>query len=99
MHAVSAIALSGLHAAQASLAASAHDIANLGTADFRRLQVQRATADGGGVVVDWTRASTPGHAPESDLVAQLQARNAFLANLAVFRSADAMTGSLLDIRA
>jgi hypothetical protein len=31
------------------------------------------------------------------MVGLLQARNAFLANLAVFRSSSAMTGALLDI--
>ena len=33
---------------------------------------------------------------ESDLVAQLQAKNAFLANLAVFKTSNQMAGALLN---
>ena len=34
---------------------------------------------------------------ERDLVDQLKARNAFLANLAVFKSDNALAGELLDV--
>jgi flagellar hook protein FlgE len=34
---------------------------------------------------------------ESDLVGLLQAKNGFLANLAVFRTSHQMMGSLLDV--
>ena len=48
MTSTSAIALSGMTAAQTSLQASAHNIANLGAAGFRRQRVdQTAAADGG----------------------------------------------------
>lgn len=76
-------ALSGMNRSQDSLQRHAHNLANLGTEGFRR-----STASG--------PAPAPGAALEADLVGQLQAKNAFLANLAVFRSSDAMTGSLLD---
>ena len=36
---------------------------------------------------------------EDDVVAQLQAKNSFLANLNVFKTNDSMLGSLLNIRA
>jgi len=40
-----------------------------------------------------------GSSIEQDLVAQLQAKNAFLANLAVFRGGSRATGSLPDVSA
>lgn len=98
---VSAIALSGLNAAQATLRASAHNVANLATDGFRRQQVVASTAAGGagGVVTQVVTADAPGPARESDAVTQLQAKHAFLANLAVFRTHDRMMGALLDTRA
>jgi hypothetical protein len=41
-------------------------------------------------------ADAPGAALEVDVVSQLQAKHAFLANLAVFKSQDKMAGALLD---
>lgn len=76
-------ALSGMNRSQDSLQRHAHNLANLGTEGFRR------STDSG-------PASASGSAIETDLVGQLQAKNAFMANLAVFRASDAMTGSLLD---
>jgi flagellar hook protein FlgE len=101
MTAVSAIALSGLNAAQATLRASAHNVANLATDGFRRQQVVASTAADGadGVVTQAVTADAAGHALEADVVAQLQAKHAFLANLAVFRAHDHMMGALLDARA
>ena len=96
MSSIPTIALSGMSAAQFSLQSSAHNIANLGTANFRRQQAVHADQASGGVATSTRQAQLPGHALETDLVAQLQAKNAFLANLAVFRAHDAMTGSLLD---
>ena len=97
--AIASIALSGLNAAQVGLRSSGHNIANLGTRDFRREQVLQADAVAGGTTTRLTRAEQTGHALEADLVGQLQARNAFLANLAVFKTADRMSEALLDIRA
>lgn len=90
------IALSGLAAAQASMGAHAHNLANLGTDGFRRSATVQAALPGGGVQWQPARAGLEGHALEADLVGQWQDRNAFLANLAVFRTHDAMTGALLD---
>ena len=45
------------------------------------------------------RAPTEGPDLVRDMVEQLQAKHAFLANLAVFKSADAVAGALVDIRA
>jgi hypothetical protein len=49
----------------------------------------------GGVATSVSQVLQPGNAAETDVVSQLQAKNAFLANLAVFRAHDRMTGSLL----
>lgn len=96
MSSTSAIAMSGLSAAQLRLQSSAHNIANLSTDGFRRQQVQQASTPLGGVRTSITQAVQPGQTLEAEVVAQLQARTDFLANLAVFRTSDRMTGSLLD---
>jgi len=95
MSSIPAIAVSGMSAAQLSLQTSAHNIANLGTANFRRRQVVQAADPYGGVSTSVNQVPQPGNAAETDVVVQLQAKNAFLANLAVFRAHDRMTGSLL----
>ncbi|ARN20529.1 flagellar basal body protein [Piscinibacter gummiphilus] len=95
----SATAVSGMNAAQAGLRTSAHNIANLGTEGFRRQQVVATEGANGGVTTTVTRAEDPGAALETDMVGLLQSKNAFLANLSVFRTSDRMMGSLLDIAA
>jgi len=96
MHLISAIATSGINAAQLGLRTSAHNIANLNTANFRRQEVVATADPAGGVRASVTRAAQPVDATEADVVNQLQAKNAFLANLAVFRAHDRMAGVLLD---
>lgn len=96
MSPIAATALSGMSAAQSTLHASAHNVANLGTTPFRRQQVVLAAQAQGGVSAAWRPLPQAGHALEADLVTQLQAKNAFLANLSVFRAQDRMAGSLLD---
>ena len=96
LNAISSIALSGLNAATAKLGASAHNIANLGTAGFQRNLALQTTQPGGGVATRVTQASVPGSAIEDDMVGLLEAKHSFLANLAVFKTADAMAGELLD---
>lgn len=88
-----------MNAALAHLGASAHNIANENTEGFRREEVGQAEQAEGGVGTWRERAPRLGHELERDVVGQLAASNAFLANLAVFRTSDAMAGSLLDIRA
>lgn len=96
MLSISSIALSGMSAAQHNAQAAAHNIANLATPNFRRQQVEQASAAAGGVSTSISRAAQPGSSLETDLVGVLQAKNAFLANLAVFRASVRTTGSLLD---
>jgi len=92
-----AIGASGLRAAQAVLDASAHNIANLGTAGFRRQTVVATPVASGGVTTSLAQAGQAGDDLEADIVAQLQARGAFMANLQVFKAADRMLGALLDV--
>ena len=49
MNSISAMALSGMSAAQLGLQASAHNIANLNTVGFRRQQAVQSTNAAGGV--------------------------------------------------
>ena len=97
MSSLSAISLSGLNAAQSGLDVSAHNIANLATDGFHRQRAIQSSAPAGGGTTTVVRASAPGNALESDMVDMLQAKGAFLANLAVFRTSDRMMGSLLDV--
>lgn len=99
MNSTSSIALSGMNVAQTALDASANNVANSATPGYRRLQVSQTAGEQGGVTAQVQRARAEGAALETDRVAQLQARNAFLANLQVFKAADRMAGSLLDTRA
>lgn len=96
MNSISSIALSGMNAAQASLNSSAHNVANLSTPNFRREEVLQSAQAGGGVEISRQQSSVEGASLEADVVAQLQAKNAFLANLAVFKTSNHMAGALLD---
>ena len=99
MSTITAIATSGLRAADAATRASAHNLANLQTEGFRRERVVHTAQVDGGVMASTVRAQEQGSSIHEDLVAQLQARNAFLANLAVFRAGSRAAGSLLDVYA
>ncbi|WP_138512212.1 flagellar basal body protein [Rhodoferax bucti] len=99
MNSVSSIALSGLNAAQNSLNASAHNVANLATDGFKRQESVQTAQAGGGVSTTVREASTAGNALEQDVVTQLQAKHAYIANLAVFKTQDKMAGALLDAQA
>ena len=99
MVAAPALALSGMNAAQAGLRTSAHNIANLNTDGFRRQQVVQDEAQSGGVITTLAQAEDVGPAMETDIVGLLQSKNAFLANLAVFRTSDRLLGSLFDTNA
>jgi flagellar hook protein FlgE len=99
MSPIAATSLSGLQAAQSALGAAAHNIANAATEGFRRQTLHTATALPGGVSVTSGQAVEPGSAMVTDLVASLQARNAWVANLQVFKTESRMLGALLDARA
>ena len=99
MNSLSSIALSGMQAAQANLQASAHNVANLQTEGFHRQEIVQNARPDGGVDSESRRAAQEGSALEADVLSQLQARNTFLANLAVFRTAHRLAGVLLDTHA
>ena len=100
MSSISSISLSGMQAAQTQLQASAHNLANSNTKGFHREEVQQeARAGVGGVDAEVKRATGEGANLEEDVVGQLSAKNSFLANLAVFKSADKMLGTLIDSKA
>lgn len=96
MTSTASIALSGMQTAFTRLNSTAHNIANVSTDGFRRHEVVSTEQPGGGVAPSLTRSSVAGAALETDVVAQLQAKNAFLANLAVFKTSNQMAGALLD---
>jgi flagellar hook-associated protein FlgK len=99
MTSVSSTALSGMQAAQTGLNAAAHNVANMNTERFRRQEVVNQERAQGGVTTQRRQASQEGAAPETDMVAQLQAKNAFLTNLSVFKTNNKMAGALLDAKA
>lgn len=89
-----------MQAAQQRLQASAHNVANAQTEGFTRLEVvQQSRSEVGGVDAATRRAESVGMSLESEMVDQLSARNAFVANATVFRTADRMAGALLNVYA
>lgn len=97
---ITSISLSGMNAAQTRLQASAHNVANLNTARFTRQEVSQSSTNGGGTLATVsTSASGSGNSLETDMVQQLQAKNAFLANLSIFKASNDMLGNLLDTTA
>jgi flagellar hook protein FlgE len=99
MNSLSSISLSGMNAAQTSLNASAHNVANLATEGFKRQEAVQTEQPNGGVKAEVRRLEAPGNALEKDVVSQLQAKNSFIANLAVFKTSNQMAGALLDTKA
>jgi len=93
-------ALSGLRAAEARVAKSAHNVANLRTPDVRPLRVVQTAAPGGGVQTR-TRLGDVGEAVNlaHELVDQMLAATDFQASLRVLETDLEMRGSLLDILA
>jgi hypothetical protein len=69
------------------------------TPAFRRQEIIQTEQINGGVATAISHSANEGSALEIDMVAQLQAKNAFLANLAVFKASNQMAGALLDDKA
>lgn len=99
INSLSSVALSGMQAARTQLDASANNIANVNTEGYHRQEVAQTEQPQGGVTAQVKRAAQAGSDLESDVVAQLQGKNAFLANLAVFKTDNKMKGQLLDVAA
>jgi flagellar hook-associated protein FlgK len=99
MSSLSSIALSGMNAAQTALEASASNVANAATPGYKRREVVNTPQSGGGVTATVRASDQEGTSLEADAVSQLQAKNAFLANLAVFKTGNKLAGALLDKKA
>jgi len=61
--------------------------------------VSASPAQGCGVVVSFSQAAQVGANLPQDVVDQMSAKHAFVANVQVLKTADRMMGSLLDIKA
>ena len=101
MASISSIGSSGLQAAQLRLDASANNVANMNTPNYRRQVVQQETvADSAGVRATVQREQeAKSVAMEKEAVDQMSATYAFKANLQAIKAQDAMMGSLLDVKA
>lgn len=101
MSSLGSIASSGLQAAQLRLDASANNVANMNTANYRREVVaQQEAADSAGVRARVQREQeADGVALEKEAVEQMSATYAFKANLQTIKTQDEMIGSLLDVKA
>ena len=98
---ISSIGSSGLQAAQLRLDASANNVANMNTPNYRRQVVaQEEAADSAGVRATVQRQQeAEGVALEKEAVEQMSATYAFKANLQTIKAQDEMMGSLLDVKA
>jgi flagellar basal-body rod protein FlgC len=103
------IAASGFEMAQYELVVGANNIANAETPGYKAQRADLVDLSGGGVAVAGTTTDpTPGpilpdgsQGSNVDLVHEtvntLQARNLYTANAAIFRTADQMYGTLLNM--
>jgi len=96
MASIASIALSGMQAAQNNLQAAAGNLANLNTPGFRRQRVLQSADANGGVSTSTSQDPQPASALTTDVLGLIQSKDAFTANLSVFRSSDRMLGTLVD---
>ena len=71
----------------------------MNTPGYRAQRVVQQAAPEGGVDASVQRANTEGVSLEQEVVDQLAAKQAFMANLQTLRTGDAVLGALLDVRA
>ena len=98
MESITAIAGSGMRAAQQGLQVAAHNVANLATPDAARLQLERTSLADGGVQTRTVVAKGDASSPLADLIGARSQVLAFAANAALIRRSDEMLGSLFDRR-
>lgn len=99
MNTLSSIALSGINAAQTRLNASAHNIANMSTDNFRREEVSAQEQPEGGVAVTVNKSGRVGTDLVQDIVEQKMAALEFKANVQVLKTSTQVMGTLLDEKA
>ena len=96
----STAALSGVRAGQTRLGASAHNVANLLTEDFRPLEVQQSAQAQGGVDVSVSQAAQPREVSLVDeLVDQQLASLQTRASLRVLETDLDLLGQIVDLKA
>lgn len=92
------IAVSGIHAAEVRMAASAHNLANLTTRDFHPLRVTQRSSPAGGVEAEAFREPAPREVDVArELVDQMLAATQLEASLRVIATGADVRGSLLDL--
>ncbi|HEX4794473.1 MAG TPA: flagellar basal body rod C-terminal domain-containing protein [Humisphaera sp.] len=103
------IAGSGMQAASSMLGATANNLANSDSPGYRATRVDMASLQGGGVTAgNVSQDRTPGPIqpdgkegsnvdPAREAINLTRAKVLYSANAAVYRMADRMTGTLLDV--
>ncbi len=95
-----AIAASGIRSAETRLAASAHNVANLGTRSFRPLTATQTAVRGGGSAVYVRQEPLPREVElPRELVEQIRAASQLRASLRVLAVAAETRGHLIDVLA
>ena len=98
MLSVSSTSQSAMSAAQNSMELSASQVAAAASvSNSPRQRVPEAERAEGEASVKQANAAEAGPSMETDLVGMLQEKNSFLANLAVFRNSERMTGGLISL--
>lgn len=94
------IAATGMRSAEVRLGASAHNVANLTTADFRPLRTVQTALEGGGSVAVSRQEAQPREVDYArEVVEQLLAASQFRASLRVFAVAAENDRHLVDLLA
>ena len=95
-----AIAASGIRSAELRLAASAHNVANLGTPSFRPLRADQVSVAGGGSAARVQQEPTPREVDFArEVVEQMRASFQLNASLRVYATVSETRGHLLDLLA
>ncbi len=94
------IAASGMRSAEVRFAASAHNVANLNTPDFRPLRVEQASVAGGGSVAHARQEPVPRQVDlVREFVEQARAGHQYLASLRALSVSLETRGTLVDMLA
>ena len=92
-------ARTGVTVATTRLDVAANNIANAETPKYRRQEVVASALPEGGVKATVQRSPQQGADLTKDIVTQLSANYSYQANLHVLKTADEVSGSLLDLHA
>jgi hypothetical protein len=88
-----------MNAAVVTQSAAGANLANSLTLGYRRLGVAQNTVPEGGVTAKLVRGRVPGGDPILDVVAEIGAVYSLRANIVSLKTADRMTGTVLNLRA